>query len=268
MAWIYTKFGATYSGGVDLPLLDGTEPAGAGPVPDSLAQLPGGGAFDTQGGKTTTPESRVITLKGYWVETSYAAMDTKVDALSALVGVRSYLWRSNDGGTTKRWRLARCKDVRVPTAADSGLYAPIEMDFELLPGVWNGAAHTETTVLDTTPHAITTTNGGNARVRDAILRLETTTANTITSIGVSISGKVDWHWTGSLEAGIGIYLIINCGTRSVTYMGNDAYSGFALQAGHADNDWLPLDPGANTISVHFTGSAEASAYLTYYDGRM
>jgi hypothetical protein len=266
MSFLYERFGSTYAGGEVLPLFDGTEPLGSGPVPSPILQLPGGSFWDTLGAGQGRQGSRQITLKGDWIAASAGAMETKIDALTALVGTRSYLWKSNDGGTTTRSILARCLAVRTPTGPGSPLVSQFEMDFVLEAELWRGAYHSETTTLDTSPHAVVTTNAGNARVRNAIITMATDTANTITEIGVSITGKVDWHWTGTLEAGVGVFLVVNCGTRRVTYLGVDAYAGFALQAAQAESDWLPLDPGVNTIAVHFTGSAQATFKLEYYDG--
>jgi hypothetical protein len=101
------------------------------------------------------------------------------------------------------------------------------------------------------------------RVRDTVITIRAV-GTPITELGVSLAGKFDWHWTGSLA--VGKDLIIDCGTKRITNDGADAYAGFALQAGHADNDWLPLDVGVSTISVHLTGGASSTFKLDYADG--
>ena len=266
MAWLYTKFGAVYATAEELPVLDGTEPLGAGPVQSQMVRLPGGNVWDALQSGAACPGSQTIQLKGAWVAASAAALDEKLDDLNALVGQRSYLWITNDGGTTTRKRLARLLNVRAPVAPGSALWAPFELTFELAPGLWSGTAHTlESTTLDTTPKNVTTTNAGNARVRDAVITV-TAVGTAITELGVSIAGKSDWHWTGTLA--VGKSLVIDCGAKRVTNDGTDAYAGFALQAGQAGSDWLPIGAGLNTIAVHRTGGADSTFKLTYNDGWM
>jgi hypothetical protein len=63
---------------------------------------------------------------------------------------------------------------------------------------------------------------------------------------------------------------VDCGLRSVKNNGVDAYSGFALNSGHAVADWLRLEPGANSVTITYSGNADASATVTFsfYDGWM
>jgi len=264
MPYIITRFGATYAGGVDLPIRAMEQPAGLGQAVSGMIELPGGNSWDSTGSAQTRLRSQIITISGGWLSADAAAMTTKIDALRALVGTRNYLWSTVDGGTTNRSRLARCLDVRATAKPGFTRWAPYEIDFELAAGVWAGAAHSaESTTLDTTPHDVVTTNAGNARVRDTIITIRANTSN-ITALGVSIATKSNFHWSGTLVAGKD--LIINCGTRRVTNDGADAYATFALQSDHADNEWLPLDAGATTIVVHQNGGNDSTCKLTYADG--
>jgi hypothetical protein len=63
---------------------------------------------------------------------------------------------------------------------------------------------------------------------------------------------------------------VDCGQRSVKNNGVDAYSGLALNSGHTVADWLQIAPGANTITITYTGNADNSAGVTlsFYDGWM
>lgn len=265
MPYLYERFGATYAGGEALPQLDGSEPQGAGEFPGSMVELPGGKAWDWLGSDRAVSRSQVITITGDWVAASVAAMETKIDNLNALFGVRSYLWRSNDGGTTTRKRLARCIGVRVPIEMQSALVATIELDFELAPGLWQGTAHSETTIIDAASHAVATTNNGNATVRDAIITVTAKVA-AITAVSFYINGILHWHYSGTI--GINKALVVNCDTKTVTNDGVDAYVNFALQADHPSADWNPLAAGLNTITVETT-STDHTAHevkLEYADG--
>jgi len=264
MPYIISRFGASWAAGVELPIRAMEQPVGLGVAASGMLDLPGGNSYDSLGSTQAKLRSQVITISGGWLAADAAATTTKIDALRALVGTRNYLWSSSDGGSTNRFRLARCLDVRAMARPGIARWATYEMDFELAAGPWNGTAHTlESTTLDASPHDVVTTNGGNTRVRNAIITVTAATTN-ITVLGVSLAGKFDWHWTGTLT--VGNVLLIDCGTKRITNNSVDAYATFALQAGHADNDWLPLDAGSNTISVHLTGGADSTFKLTYNDG--
>jgi hypothetical protein len=264
MAYIIEVFGSSYAAGVALPIRALEQPVGIGAAATSMIALPGGNSWDSMGATQTRLASQIITIRGGWLSATAADMTTKIDALRALVGTRNYLWTTPDSGSTKRSRLARCLDVRASVRPGFTRWMQVEMDFELAAGPWAGAAHSaESTTLDASPHDVATTNAGNARVRDAIITVRAVGTD-LTVIGVSLAGKVDWHWTGTLT--VGNDLVINCGTKRILNNGSDAYATFALQAGHADNDWLPLDAGVNTYSVHLTGGASSTFKLDYNDG--
>jgi len=258
-------FGLTYAGGVALPLYEGQQPQGSAAVPGTLIDLPGGGAWDYQGAETSRPRWETITIKGEWIAASSTAMQTKLDELKALTGQRSYLWASSDGGTTNRFRLARCLHVRSLLVPGNTAYAIIEMDWQLAPGLWNGAAHAETTVIDAASHAVSTTNGGNATVRDAVITVTAKVA-TITLVSFYVAGILHWHYKGTI--GINKLLVVNCGTKAVTNDGANDYVNFELQAEHAQADWNPIAAGANTYTVDTTSASHASheVKLDYWDG--
>ena len=264
MAYIYERFGATYAGGEALPLRVITQPVGAGSVPSSLVSLPGGGSWDNIGTSVSRPRAQLITVSGMWLAASKSAMETKMDALKALVGTRNKLWASVDSGTTNRWRYARCLDVRSMAQVGIQNRMPIEMDFELAASNWNGAAHSESTELATGSDEITSTNGGNVRASNAVITVTADTSN-ITVLSVLLAGVVHWHYTGTITASKS--LVVDCGTRKVTNDGTGDFAHFVLQSDHADNDWMPMLSGVNTYTVANTGGgAESTILIAYADG--
>jgi hypothetical protein len=229
-----------------------------------MVELPGGGSWDYLQSDVARPHYEDITISGGWQAASICAMEAKLDVLKALRGKRSYLWVADYGGTQIRSRLARCLDVRPKSAQVTSSYCLIDMDFELAAGVWQGAAHTETTALATGTDAITTTNGGNVRVSDAIITVTAVTSS-ITLLSFYSAGLFHFHYTGTITAGQS--LIVNCGTRKVTNNGVGDFAHFILQSDHADNDWLPIMPGVNTFTVARTGGAATSTVkIEYNDG--
>jgi hypothetical protein len=229
-----------------------------------MIDIPGRGVWDSLGSGIAKPEVQTITHRGKAIAASSSLLQTSLNAWRALNGQRNLLWKSSDGGTTNQWRYARVMDVRTDWGLRNGTpYAIVEMDFELAASPWNGAAHTaESTTLDATPHTVVTVNGGNVRVRDAVITIRAVGTN-ITDIQVSITNKASWGWAGTLV--VGDDLVIDCGAKRITNDGVGAYGDFYLQSGHADIDWLPLDPGSSTISVQRTEGANSTFKLDYYD---
>ena len=264
MPYIIQRFGATYAGGVDLPTRAMEQPVGLGRVASGMIELPGGGSWDSTGTAVARLRSQIITIRGGWLAADAAAMTTKIDALRALVGTRSYLWSSSDGGTTNRWRYARVMDVRATAKPGFTRWTPYEIDFELAAGNWSGAAHAESTALATGNDTITMTNGGNVRVSDVIITVTAVTSN-ITALSFYKANLFHWHYTGTIVAGTS--LVVNCGTRRVINDGTGDFANFILQSDHADNDWLPILAGVNTFLVERTGGAVTSTVrIAYSDG--
>jgi hypothetical protein len=262
MAYIIERFGDTYATAEVLPTAGGDQPQGGVGARSGLVALPGGGSFDAWGSERARLRPQEITVEGYWSAASVAAMEAKLAKLKALAGVRSKLWRSN--GVSQQWRYARLMQVDSPAREGTPTIDEVSLVFEALPGPWYGTAHDDTTTLDTSPKAITVTNGGNMWVTNAILTLTAGSAK-ITEVVISMTGVSEIQWTGSLAAGQS--LAIDCGARSVKKAGADAYAGFALGAGHAVEDWLRLEPGNNSIVVSLMGgSTDSTLRVQYADG--
>lgn len=269
MSFTYDRFGSTYAGGVVMPITLHPFSDSPGAVPSSMVDLPGGGAWDYLQGDIARPRYGTVTHKGKVMAATGPALQTAINALYALKGKRDLLWKSSDGGTTNQWRYARVLDVR----ADWGLrnatpYAIVEMDFELAAGPWSGAPHAETTAMATGDDVITTTNGGNVIVRDAIITI-LGSGPTITQLDFYKSyGDFYWRYSGSILDGE--KLIINCGTKRVTNNDVDDFAHFILSpVYHTTSDWSPIAPGLNTLVVKRTGGSNLSiCNLVYNDGWM
>ncbi len=262
MAYLITRFGDEYATAEVLPTAGGEQPLGAGGVPSGRIRLPGGGSFDAWGRERPQPQAHQITVRGRWSAASVTAMETKVDALAALKGRRSKLWRSN--GVAQRWRYARCLRVEVPAGRGTPTSDEISLDFELEAGPWYGLAHSDTILVDASPKTIAAANGGNARVTNPVITI-TAAGSAITRIKIAVSGVSELQWDGSLA--VAKSLVIDCGARSIKNNGIDAYAGLTLTANHRISDWLRLEPGNNSVVITRTGGDNASSVrLQYSDG--
>ncbi len=262
MAYIIERFGDTYATAEALPTAGGDQPQGGAGVRSGLVALPGGGSFDAWGSERARLRPQEITVGGYWSAATVAAMEAKLANLKALEGVRSKLWRSN--GVSQQWRYARLMQVDSPASEGTPTIDEISLIFEAPAAPWYGTAHDDLTTLDTSPKAITVTNGGNARVTNPILTLTAGSAP-ITAVTIAVTGVSQIKWTGTLAAGKS--LVIDCGARSVKNDGANAYSGFTLETGHTIDDWLRLGPGNTAVIVTITGgSTDSTLRVQFSDG--
>lgn len=275
-----TQFG-TYT----LPLYNRRDQISTGDAGGSLTALVSGVSYDHYG-TDQAPES-TMTVSASWeiIETTAAAVQTERDAIRALLGKRQRLWARTPSGS---WRFvwARLARVRMERRIEYIYYQPVEATFEVAQPGWNGDGHGAPWYLDagedldeglfidnldqwlpsSSPLTMTVNNGGNRTVSDVILTV-TAGSDSISNIRVVCTAQgVDWTYSGTVAAGD--VLTVDGGARSVLNDGSNAYSGFALNAGHAVADWLRLAPGNNTVVVTFSGNTSDTAIfnMTYYDG--
>jgi len=64
---------------------------------------------------------------------------------------------------------------------------------------------------------------------------------------------------------VGTDLVIDCGARTVTNNGVEAYDELTLGAGHVVAEWLRLPPGNTTVAVTRTGGDNTSAIEIAFD---
>jgi hypothetical protein len=274
MTYTVQRFGSTYAGGVALPTTLHPYSETPGPITSPMIELPGRGAWDSLGTGIARPEVQTITHRGKVIAASAVARQTALDALYALRSKRDKLWKSNDGGTTTRWRYARVLDVRAELGITGAYYAIVEMDFELEAALWAGAAYSTTVTLDSATHSVTLPNAGNGIVSDLriVVKAEGTNitllsvATTTLPAGAPATAWYHWHFTGAiLVAG---YVDIYCGSKRVYLTGTgDDFAHFTLQSDHVLSDWLPLYPGNNVFSIGRSGGDNnCSAEFYYNDG--
>ena len=241
-------------GSVLLPEGPESSDAGTGGSRLDLLELPGGGVFDGQGtGRSprelTRPGMRVALLAG-----CPADLRERYAELRALRGTRDQLYRRHVDGQ-REWIQARLAEVETRWRPDNLRHLELDLRFVLLSAFWCGLARDITTVLDSSPKTVVLPNGGNVATNDVVLTL-TAGSEDIDQVTVTVAGVSQWTWTGDLNPGQ--VLVVDCGARSVEKGGVDAYSGFALGAGHTIDDWLRLEPGNNNVVVSVTVSASYS----------
>ena len=260
--WI-TRFGVSGT----LPTKGVDQQIGPGPVRSSLVRLPGGAVYDTRGADAASEAGQVISLSGIVSAASAAALKTAYDTIRAFKGDRDKLYRTPDGGSANsQWMYARCIDAPTRRVAENKLWVPVTLSFELQESYWHGAANSDTITLDASPKEGEVNNAGTALVRDIVI---TITANDTAITVVRIANLETGHishigYTGTIA--IDKALVIDCGAKTVTNDGSDAFSGFSIYtAYHQVSEWLRLKSGDNTIWVMRTGGANTATANFVFD---
>lgn len=261
MSYRYTTFA-----GYALPAQEPSHELGPGEHASPLISLPGGGIYDPWGSERVRPGARRLRVEGILTAATQAALLAAYADLRALVGTRNTLTRVSDDGLQTHTVTARLQTMETGRTAEWELQVPIRMDFALLAPVWSGTARSVTVSSGSTPVALTLPNAGNAPITDVAWTITAVAPGSIISMSLQKSGV--WYWTFSAEIAAGTSLVVDCGARSVTNDGVDAYASFALSASnHKIADWCRLDSGNNTVTFGFLSIAgSATINAAYSDG--
>ena len=258
MAYWITAFGSTTLS-TSQPMQD----TGPGDADLGLVSLPGGGVHDPWGTDQAPvqlpyPLRINATLLG-----DAAAMRTALYELRAQIGVRDELYRTpDDPALSDEWAMARLAGIRVSRRVENYTHLPITLEFSVLEHPWHGDDATVNDVIDAAPTNVVCVNGGNARVDDAVITI-TAAGSNITVLTITVAGVTALEWAGVL--GVGTDLVIDCGARTVTNNGVEAYDELTLGAGHVVAEWLRLPPGNTTVAVTRTGGDNTSAIEIAFD---
>lgn len=228
----------------------------------------GGAIVDGHGAQQAPVTAVEITKKGLLVASTQQSLHDNFRWFRAQRGRRRLLWRlvrkfegPPGGNPPIQFMYARCTAVNSGVTRQIGnMYAlPIEIRFMLLGRFWSGS-HTNNQLgeggeepdtwgeyeLDNSglEATLTYTNGGNTNNTSAIITI-TATGDDVESVHVACN-ICAWTYTGNVPAGS--QLVIDCGARSVRNSGIGDYNGLTFDANHRTNEWMILEPGANTIT--------------------
>lgn len=273
-------------GELELAVYDVTDDVGTFRAATGAIALPGGGFFDQYGGDLAPRENTLIRRRFSFFEDTKSDLVDAHDALRALVGKRAKLFRRRSTGLVE-WCWARLLHVPAQRTARQQFHQPLECIWEMVSDIWYGEEHGAVWTFDSgeffdtglffdpaadTLFTLTTTsescacpNNGNRVVENAVITV-TAAGSAITQVTIiSVSAGISLKYVGSIAAGEA--LVIDCGAKSVKDNGVDAYSGFTLESGHTQEEWLPLEPGTTTLTVARTGGNSSSTIrFEYSDG--
>ncbi|MFA4973456.1 MAG: carbohydrate binding domain-containing protein [bacterium] len=278
---VIRRFGDTWALAEELPLTDAAMPHGPGQGQSTRLVLPGGLSYDW--GRDDVPPPilpRDITIRGEWVADSLEEMQAKADALNALLGKRSKLWRDHGAGLSLQWIYARCVEVTGELSPrDQQYWAEYTLVFETDAGPWYGRDWTQTHTLARTSTTIVCRNDGNAHVTAVTMTFDPGAVD-ITDLGVAhnvvedsvaVPGLTNWYWSGTIS--VGETLIVDSGDSTVTVgpPGSDLTDGYQYMeitpSLHKVQEFVHLVPGYNNFVISRTGGdATATVEVSYYEG--
>lgn len=190
-----------------------------------------------------------------------AKVERCIDLLKAatITQTESKLWGLRRDAT-KLWTWAKCTSLKVSDQVGNVYHLPATIEFYGREGLWySESSSTETmTQASAMPVAVATVGDYQTSVIFTI----TSSTGTMTSFTLAnATGGDTFTWTGS--AGVGVAVVVNSGSYSVTKGGVGDYAAIAIGANQIN--WFRLAPGANPITLTVVGSTAWSATLTRYD---
>lgn len=218
-----------------------------------------GGGFDAWGSDDAPAAFPVFVQYRVAVASAVAATYVAaVDELRGLARKRAYLARKAQDGTV-HYALARLTSVTGTDTIETFSVLELTLEFEVWEHWW-GQLYEETATLTGSPQDVPVTGYGN--IADDYATLTITAGDAaITAVTVAC-GDATWTYTGTIV--IGNSLIVDAGAWSVLNDGADAYADFAFGALHVLPGMFRLLPGANTVTVTYTGGGTGSTIKIDY----
>lgn len=251
---------------------------GSGETPTQFQALPEGGALDLFGSQQKHPGVVEYTKSLRLQAATKTALTNLYLGLLQMRGKRDMLYRKTVGSNLTHWKYARLVQVNAKRDYDQAQYKliqDVDLRFVSQETFWHGTAVGWTLdsgyylnaslSLDTgnsisltgTPQTFTLTLGsaadaGRAPTRAIVMTINPgNVANPLMSVVITRTGGETIRYNGQLATGD--ILVINTGTMQITKNGVDAYNDLVLSPTADLASWFTLLPGANEITMSWTG---------------
>jgi hypothetical protein len=273
----------TRFGGYIFPEYEAEDPLDTAPTERPFLELPDG-AFDVVGTDRAPGWLRRIAKRFLVIADTPEALEDALDDLRSLNGSRAKLYAARSNGD-QRWAWAACEGIRYTKGSKSATDQVVEALFALPYPGWNGNHHGPGWVLgqagleigdghvlgeyDVYPlvagaNVLSIVNGGKRRATAVRLTL-TAAGGTITAVDVACGAA---HWAMDRIPGFslanGESLVVDAASQAVRKVGAEAFNYFDFGADHVGDAWLPLESGANAVSITLTGAGGTAAF-TFWD---
>lgn len=257
MSYKLTEFDA-----VDLPSYNRESGLDTAPPLDGFVGTVLGGYDSYQSDMAPMATPYPLTVRGIVSLETDADQRAAVDALRATSRRRGQLVRVADDDDSEHWCYARLQQIAHRRITGVNGYQVLELAF-LVESGWYEDRPSQQEVMAASPHTLSVENAGNRMVANAIITLHADSAS-LTACTITTTNGTHLVWSGTVVAGDD--LIFDCGAKSITNDGANAYSGLSYGAGHSIDDWLRIE-GSMDITVTYTGGGTSpTVTIAYNDG--
>ncbi|HMR01773.1 MAG TPA: hypothetical protein PKA43_00215 [Candidatus Competibacter phosphatis] len=248
--------------GVSLPSYNRESGLDTAPPLDGFVATVMGGydSYQTDIAPMATPYP--LSVRGIVSAETDADQRAAIDGLRALGRRRGQLIRVAEDDDSEQFCYARLQQIAHRRIAGINGYQVLELVF-LIESGWYEERPSQQEVMSSSPHTLSVENAGNRMVADAVLTVSADDAN-LTAVTLTTTNGTHLVWTGTVLAGDD--LVIDCGAKSVTNDGANAYSGLSYGANHSIDDWLRVE-GEMDITIAYTGGGTSpTVTIAYNDG--
>ena len=143
---------------------------------------------------------------------------------------------------------ARCVSAQATRQFDEPSHTDMTLDFATIGRAWRGEVRQIANERLSASGNLTLTNAGNVTAKNLVVRIIAAGAATVT---LSMNGFALTVSAGAAND----ELVVDCGAHTVRKNGSDDYTNATISTSNTTADWLPLEPGENTLSVTLSGAA-------------
>ena len=247
---------------VDLPGYNRESGLDTAPPLDAFIGTVLGGYDSYQSDMAPMATPYTLTVRGLVSMETDADQRAAVDGLRATSRRRGLLVRQADDDDTEHFCYARLQQIAHRRITGVNGYQVLDLSF-LVESGWEEERLAMLEALAASPHTLSVENAGNRMVSNAILTVSADDAS-LTAVTLTTTNGTHLVWTGTVTAGND--LVFDCGAKSITNNGANAYSGLSYGAGHTIDDWLRIE-GNMDITITYTGGGAGPAVtIVYNDG--
>jgi len=260
-----TKF-VVGSATITLPDVAPETPIGTGRAELDIFPLSGGGVYVGQGAGRAEVRGHYITHRAAYHSGTASALNTAIDALYAIHGVRGKLYREEEDGTeiwTSAWFI-EADPVSGPHNVDA---QEMVITFLQQSRIWYGDTQRNTTATITTKGFVKgIANVGTIEVKNSSMSFQPMTT-ALTALRITLGSTVSLFFTAAIPASS--VLVLDQSAWTVKLGAADWYSHLHYGAAHSIGYWWPVPTASQNLT--FTGTCGNANWntkwsLSYRDG--
>lgn len=258
-----TKFvvgGAT----VTLPDVAPETPIGTGRAELDIFPLSGGGVYVGQGAGRAEVRSHYITLRAGYDAASASALNTAIDALYAVHGLRGKLYREEEDGS-KIWTYAWFTEADPVSGPHNVDNQEMVITWLQQSRIWYGDTPRRTTSTITAKGGtMGFLHAGTIEIKNSTMSFKPITT-TVSALRISMGSTVSLFFTAAIAASS--VLVLDQSAWTVKMDGADWYAKLHFGASHSIGYWWPVPTTRDYFTIGGTcGTWNIAWGLSYRDG--